>query len=76
MIKAAVITIDMQKEKAIGIDFFHGDDCWRKASAFKERMEGDWPKPRYHTICTATQEARKIGMEAIGITGMFDEVAA
>lgn len=65
--KAALITIDMKDEKVRAISFFDGEDCWEDASAFKESMEKDFKKPRYHNIVTADKEAKRIGFAKAGI---------
>lgn len=48
--KTCVLTVDMKEEKIIGLDFFHGDQCWRAAEAFADSIREDWPKPRYRVL--------------------------
>ena len=71
--KAAVITVDMDKEKVTASSFFDGETCWADASAFKRSMDDDYKKPRYRNIVTADKEAKIVGLAALGITGLGDE---
>lgn len=75
MLKSAVITIDFHDEKIVGIDFFNGTNCWCKASAFAESMRDDFKLPRYHAICSATKEAKREGLENMGIIMPEEEMA-
>lgn len=74
--KAMVITIDFKEEKPVAVDFFHGKDAWRKASAFCESIRDDWKEPRYKTVCIADREAKNEGLIAMGLGGVLSNVQA